>query len=226
MPLVENIARKFKDSDAANGVISLSDRIQFGHIGLIKAIEKPDTFNPPENDNFERVGRTIEVLYKGVKILGTDLLLQWGMCPNMTRPFSDTTKVEMNYAICAPRIYKGRIESQFENKDQYDIFDFESSELSKMNTRKTLYILDEPTTGLHFEDIRILLNVLNQLVDKGNTIIIIEHNLDVIKTADWIVDLGPEGGSDGGEIVAEGTPEAVAKIKKSFTGKFLKETLD
>ena len=79
--------------------------------GLIKAIEKPDTFNPPENDNFERVGRTIEVLYKGVKILGTDLLLQWGMCPNMTRPFSDTTKVEMNYAICAPRIYKGRIES-------------------------------------------------------------------------------------------------------------------
>ncbi len=79
--------------------------------GLIKAIEKPDTFNPPENDNFERVGRTIEVLYRGVKILGTDLLLQWEMCPNMTRPFADTTKVEMNYAICAPRIYKGRIES-------------------------------------------------------------------------------------------------------------------
>jgi hypothetical protein len=79
--------------------------------GLIKAIEKPDTFNPPVNENFERVGRTIEVLYKGVKILGTDLLLQWEMCPNMTRPFADTTKVEMNYAICAPRIYKGRIDS-------------------------------------------------------------------------------------------------------------------
>ncbi len=79
--------------------------------GLIKAIEKPDTFNPPVNENFERVGRTIEVLYRGVKILGTDLLLQWEMCPNMTRPFADTTKVEMNYAICAPRIYKGRIDS-------------------------------------------------------------------------------------------------------------------
>ena len=79
--------------------------------GLIKAIEKPDTFNPPVNENFERVGRTIEVLYRGVKILGTDLLLQWEMCSNMTRPFADTTKVEMNYAICAPRMYKGRIDS-------------------------------------------------------------------------------------------------------------------
>ena len=79
--------------------------------GLVKAIEKPDTFNPPENENFERVGRTIEVLYKGVKVLGTDMLLKWEMCKNMTRPFADTTKVEMNYAICAPRMYKGRIDS-------------------------------------------------------------------------------------------------------------------
>jgi len=79
--------------------------------GLLKAIEKPDSFNPPENDNFERVGRTIEVLYRGVKVLGTNILLRWELCPNMTRPFADTTKVEMNYAICAPRIYKGRIDS-------------------------------------------------------------------------------------------------------------------
>ena len=79
--------------------------------GLLKAIEKPDTFNPPENDMFERVGRTIEVLYRGAKVLGTDIMLRWEMCPNMTRPFSDTTKVEMNYAICAPRMYKGRIDS-------------------------------------------------------------------------------------------------------------------
>ena len=78
---------------------------------LLKAIEKPDTFNPPENDMFERVGRTIEVLYRGAKVLGTDIMLRWEMCPNMTRPFSDTTKVEMNYAICAPRMYKGRIDS-------------------------------------------------------------------------------------------------------------------
>jgi len=101
-----------------------------------------------------------------------------------------------------------------------------SSELSKVGTGKTLYILDEPTTGLHFEDIRVLLSVLNKLVDKGNTVIVIEHNLDVIKTADYIIDLGPEGGDGGGEIVAEGTPEEIATNKKSFTGVFLKRELN
>jgi excinuclease ABC subunit A len=89
-----------------------------------------------------------------------------------------------------------------------------------------MYILDEPTTGLHFEDVRMLLNVLNRLVEKGNTVIVIEHNLDVIKTADWIIDLGPEGGDDGGTVVAEGTPEEVAKIRGSFTGQFLKTMLN
>ena len=88
-----------------------------------------------------------------------------------------------------------------------------------------LFILDEPTTGLHFADIELLLGVLERLKNQGNTVVVIEHNLDVIKTADWIIDLGPEGGSDGGEIVAEGTPEDVAKVKKSFTGKFLKDVL-
>ena len=101
-----------------------------------------------------------------------------------------------------------------------------AKELSKRSTGKTLFVLDEPTTGLHFADIELLLKVLNRLKEQGNTVVVIEHNLDVIKTADWIVDLGPEGGSDGGEIVAEGTPEAVAKVNRSFTGKFLKETLD
>ena len=100
-----------------------------------------------------------------------------------------------------------------------------SKELSKRSTGRTLYILDEPTTGLHFEDIKKLLEVIQALVDKGNTVIIIEHNLDVIKTADWIIDIGPEGGSGGGTIVAEGTPEDVAKVKKSFTGQYLKEVL-
>src|SRR5574337_1224381 len=85
-----------------------------------------------------------------------------------------------------------------------------ATELSKLATGRTLYILDEPTTGLHFEDIRLLLTVLNRLVDKGNTAIVIEHNLDVIRTADWIIDLGPEGGVRGGEVVASGTPEQVA----------------
>ncbi|SMF44379.1 excinuclease ABC subunit A [Alteromonadaceae bacterium Bs31] len=101
-----------------------------------------------------------------------------------------------------------------------------SRELSKRDTGKTLYILDEPTTGLHFHDIQQLLNVLHRLRDHGNTIVVIEHNLDVIKTADWIVDLGPEGGSGGGQIIAEGTPEKVARSKASFTGHYLKELLN
>src|SRR5438067_1630985 len=100
-----------------------------------------------------------------------------------------------------------------------------AAELSKVATGKTLYILDEPTTGLHFADIEKLLETLQRLVDSGNTVIVIEHNLDVIKQADWIVDLGPEGGEDGGEIVAEGTPEEVAQVAQSFTGQFLREVL-
>ncbi|HEY0101914.1 MAG TPA: excinuclease ABC subunit A, partial [Brevundimonas sp.] len=101
-----------------------------------------------------------------------------------------------------------------------------SKELSKRATGKTLYILDEPTTGLHFEDTRKLLEVLQELVENGNTIVVIEHNLDVIKVADWLLDFGPEGGDGGGEIVAVGTPEQVAANPKSWTGKYLKEVLD
>ena len=98
-----------------------------------------------------------------------------------------------------------------------------ASELSKRDTGRTLYILDEPTTGLHFEDIRLLLEVLNKLVERGNTVIVIEHNLDVIKVADHIIDIGPEGGAAGGEIVAAGTPHEVARCKRSYTGEFLKK---
>jgi len=98
-------------------------------------------------------------------------------------------------------------------------------ELSKRDTGRTLYILDEPTTGLHFHDIALLLTVLHRLVDHGNTVVVIEHNLDVIKTADWVIDLGPEGGDGGGRIIAEGTPEQVAKNKASHTGRYLKPVL-
>lgn len=101
-----------------------------------------------------------------------------------------------------------------------------SSELSRIGTGRTIYILDEPTTGLHFEDVRMLLTVLDRLVEKGNTVIVIEHNLDVIKTADWIIDLGPEGGGEGGRIVGEGTPEQVSKIRGSYTGQFLNTILN
>jgi excinuclease ABC subunit A len=101
-----------------------------------------------------------------------------------------------------------------------------AKELSKRSTGRTLYILDEPTTGLHFFDIEQLLGVLHRLRDEGNTIVVIEHNLDVIKTADWIVDLGPEGGGGGGTIVATGTPEQIAEVKGSYTGKYLKPILE
>jgi excinuclease ABC subunit A len=97
-----------------------------------------------------------------------------------------------------------------------------ATELSKRDTGRTLYILDEPTTGLHFEDVRVLLDVLHRLVDRGNTVLVIEHNLDVIKTADWIIDLGPEGGTRGGALVATGSPEHVASIDASYTGQYLR----
>jgi excinuclease ABC subunit A len=101
-----------------------------------------------------------------------------------------------------------------------------SKELSKRDTGKTLYILDEPTTGLHFHDIKQLLHVIHRLRDHGNTLVVIEHNLDVIKTADWIIDLGPEGGSGGGEILVTGTPEQVAQHESSHTARFLKPLLE
>jgi excinuclease ABC subunit A len=97
-----------------------------------------------------------------------------------------------------------------------------STELSKRDTGKTLYILDEPTTGLHFNDIKQLLGVLNILVEKGNTVVVIEHNMDVIKVADWVVDIGPEGGSGGGQVLTVGTPEQLANVEVSHTGRFLK----
>jgi len=100
-----------------------------------------------------------------------------------------------------------------------------ASELSKRSTGHTIYLLDEPTTGLHFEDIRRLLTVLSRLVDQGNTVLVIEHNLDVIKTADWVIDLGPEGGSGGGTVVATGSPEAITEVEASHTGRFLAQVL-
>jgi excinuclease ABC subunit A len=100
-----------------------------------------------------------------------------------------------------------------------------ATELSRRATGRTLYILDEPTTGLHFADVERLLEVLHRLVDAGNTVVVIEHNLDVVKTADHVIDLGPEGGKAGGEVIAEGTPEAVARVRRSFTGRYLRDLL-
>ena len=99
-------------------------------------------------------------------------------------------------------------------------------ELSKIGTGNTLYVMDEPTTGLHFQDVRLLVNVIQQLVDKGNTVMVIEHNLDVIKAADWVIDLGPEGGKAGGQIVAQGSPKSISEVQNSHTGQFLKQELE
>ncbi|MGH3925533.1 MAG: excinuclease ABC subunit UvrA, partial [Pseudonocardiaceae bacterium] len=101
-----------------------------------------------------------------------------------------------------------------------------ASELQRRSTGRTVYVLDEPTTGLHFDDIRKLIGVLQGLVDKGNTVIVIEHNLDVIKTADWLIDMGPEGGTGGGAIVGTGTPEQLTAVDESHTGRFLRRVLD
>ena len=101
-----------------------------------------------------------------------------------------------------------------------------ATELSRKSTGNTFYILDEPTTGLHFEDIRMLLDVLNALVEQGNTVLVIEHNLDMIKVADHVIDIGPEGGRKGGQLIAKGTPEEIAKMEHSFTGVYLKKELD
>ena len=101
-----------------------------------------------------------------------------------------------------------------------------ATELAKKDTGNTFYILDEPTTGLHFEDVRILLEVLAKLTDKGNTVVVIEHNMDVIRCADYVIDIGPEGGSRGGEVITSGTPEEILKVKKSITGQYLKRELE
>jgi len=101
-----------------------------------------------------------------------------------------------------------------------------SKELARRSTGRTLYILDEPTTGLHFHDVAKLLEVLHELVEQGNSVVVIEHNLEVIKTADWVIDMGPEGGDGGGEVVAQGAPEEIAKSARSHTGRFLRGVMD
>jgi len=166
---------------------------------------------------------TLEILYKGKninEILGLtveDARVFFDAIPSISRKLQTLVDVGLSY-ICL-----GQAATTLSGGEAQRVK--LSKELSKRDTGKTLYILDEPTTGLHFHDVKQLLAVLHRLRDHGNTVVVIEHNLDVIKTADWIIDLGPEGGSKGGHIIAEGTPEQVAEDKKSYTGHFLKELL-
>ena len=180
----------------------------------------PDVYVPCDICKGKRYNReTLEVRYKGKNIHGVldmtveDALAFFEPVPSIARKLQTLMDVGLSY------IRLGQAATTLSGGEAQRVK--LSRELSKRDTGKTLYILDEPTTGLHFEDIKQLLEVLHRLRDHGNTMVIIEHNLDVIKTADWVVDLGPEGGSGGGQIIATGTPEEVAKNKGSFTGQFL-----
>ena len=184
----------------------------------------PDIYVPCDICKGKRYNReTLEIRYKGrnihevLEMTVEDALAFFEPVPAIARKLQTLIDVGLSY------IRLGQAATTLSGGEAQRIK--LSRELSKRDTGKTLYILDEPTTGLHFEDIKQLLEVLHRLRDHGNTVVIIEHNLDVIKTADWIVDLGPEGGSGGGKIIATGTPETVAKTKGSFTGQFLASML-
>lgn len=175
--------------------------------------------------NGKRYNReTLEVLYKGKSIADVlDMTVDDGaeFFKNVPVIYS---KLEMLQQVGLGYIHIGQQATTLSGGEAQRIK--LSKELTKRATGRTLYILDEPTTGLHFEDIRKLLEVLHRLVDQGNTVVVIEHNLEVIKTADWIIDIGPEGGDGGGKIVAAGTPEDVAHVKGSYTAQYLKPYLD
>ena len=185
----------------------------------------PDVYVPCEICKGKRYNReTLEVKYRGHSI--SDVL---DMTVEEALEFFDRIptikrKLQTLYDVGLGYIHLGQPATTLSGGEAQRVK--LSTELSKVSTGKTLYILDEPTTGLHFEDIKMLLSVLNRLVEKGNTVVIIEHNPDVIKTADWIIDLGPEGGDEGGTVVAAGSPEEVARIDASYTGHFLREELD
>ena len=191
----------------------------------VKKIEMnflPDVYVHCDVCNGKRYNReTLEVHYKGKSIADVlnitvdEAMEQFSELPRIYRHLQTLHDVGMGY------IRLGQQATTLSGGEAQRVK--LSTELSKIGTGKTLYILDEPTTGLHFEDIRMLLLVLNRLVDKGNTVIVIEHNLDVIKTADWVVDLGPDGGDEGGEIVAEGTPEEVAMNQRFGHRRIFKE---
>ena len=184
----------------------------------------PDVYVPCEVCHGKRYNReTLEVRFKGKSI--ADVL---DMTINRAVEFFENVpqilnKIKVIQEVGLGYIKLGQSSTTLSGGESQRVK--LATELSKRDTGKTLYILDEPTTGLHFEDIRVLMNVLNKLVDKGNTVIVIEHNLDVIKMADYIIDMGPEGGKGGGELLSCGTPEEVAKSEKGYTPKFLREEL-
>ena len=184
----------------------------------------PDIQVPCEECHGRRYNReTLEVRYKGKSIADVlDMTINQAVeffenVPDILRKIRTIQDVGLGY------IKLGQSSTTLSGGESQRVK--LATELSRKDTGKTLYILDEPTTGLHFEDIRILMDVLQKLVDRGNTVIVIEHNMDVIKLADHIIDMGPDGGRNGGTVLSTGTPEKVAKSRKGFTPRFLKEEL-
>src|SRR5690606_37729266 len=195
-----------------------------GGLRVIEMSFLPDVYVECETCQGKRFNReTLEVRYKGKSI--SDVL---NMTINEATPFFENIpkiyrKLKTIKDVGLGYITLGQQSTTLSGGEAQRIK--LATELSKRDTGNTMYILDEPTTGLHFEDIRVLMEVLNKLTNKGNTVLIIEHNLDVIKMVDYIIDVGPEGGKKGGKIVAEGTPEEITKSKKSHTARFLKKEL-
>ena len=194
--------------------------------GLVK-IEMhflPDVYVPCDVCKGKRYNReTLEVRFRGASISDVleltveDALEMFQNQPRIHQKLQTLTDVGLGY------IHLGQSATTLSGGEAQRVK--LATELSKRDTGRTFYILDEPTTGLHFEDVRMLLHVLHRLVDRGNTVLVIEHNLDVIKTADWIIDLGPEGGLRGGNVVAAGTPEDVVNVQASYTGQYLRPIL-
>lgn len=184
----------------------------------------PDVYIPCEVCKGKRYNReTLEVKYRGYSIADvldmtvSEALQLFENIPPLTRKLKTLHDVGLDYIrLGQPATTLSGGEAQRVKL---------ATELAKRPTGRTIYILDEPTTGLHFADVEKLIGVLNRLVDAGNTVLVIEHNLDVIKTADWVIDLGPEGGDAGGRIIAEGPPEEVAQVPESHTGRYLKKVL-
>src|SRR6059036_2109911 len=180
----------------------------------------PDVYVPCETCKGRRYNReTLEVRFKGLTIADVLELTVEDACAFFVNQPRIHQKLQTLFDVGLGYIHLGQSATTLSGGEAQRVK--LASELSKRDTGRTFYILDEPTTGLHFEDVRVLLDVLHRLVDRGNTVLVIEHNLDVIKTADWIIDLGPEGGAKGGAVVAEGTPEAIVRVKGSYTGKDL-----
>ncbi|HHT40612.1 MAG TPA: excinuclease ABC subunit A, partial [Actinomyces sp.] len=184
----------------------------------------PDVYVPCEVCHGQRYNReTLEIEYKGKNVAEVlDMPISqaaefFAHIPRIARHLNTLVEVGLGYV----RLGQSATTLSGGEAQRVKL----ASELQKRSRGRTVYVLDEPTTGLHSEDIRKLLLVLQGLVDKGNTVIVIEHNLDVIKSADWVIDLGPEGGAGGGQVIAQGTPEDVAKVEGSYTGEYLAEVL-